>query len=320
MPRLQLSAPCRLHFGLYGLASGTHRKFGGVGMMIDRPRLRLEAVAAPAFEVAGPDGDRLVEFARRRQAFYREATLPACRLTILDAPPAHAGLGSGTQAALATAALLNAWVGRENGPPEELARSVDRGLRSAVGTYGFALGGLIAERGRAEDEPFSPLDARIEVCPDWRFVLLRPPGEPAVFGRDEERRITELPPVPAATTTNLVRLVRERLLPATATADFPAFTAALYEFNHDAGLLFAAAQGGPYHGPILSEWVAVCRSLGAVGVGQSSWGPTIFAAFANAAEAEAFVARLRQAPGGKELGIEITAAAAHGAVIQRLSE
>ena len=52
--------------------------------------------------------------------------------------------------------------------PAELAQSVGRGLRSAVGTYGFVHGGMIAERGKLPGEVISPLDARVVLPEDWR--------------------------------------------------------------------------------------------------------------------------------------------------------
>src|SRR5213076_1599219 len=99
---------------------------------------------------------------------------PPCRIHISASIPEHAGLGSGTQVALSIAAGLSALCGLPSQTPQELALSVSRGLRSAVGTYGFVFGGLIVEQGKLSDEPISPLDCRIDLPDDWRFVLLRP--------------------------------------------------------------------------------------------------------------------------------------------------
>ena len=66
--------------------------------------------------------------------------------------------------------------------PQELALSVGRGLRSAVGTYGFVFGGLIVEQGKLPDEPISPLDCRIDLPEAWRFVLVRPLGLTGIAG------------------------------------------------------------------------------------------------------------------------------------------
>ena len=51
----------------------------------------------------------------------------------------------------------------------------------------------------------------------------------------------------------------------------------MYELNARAGDAFAAAQGGRYAAPAVTALVARLRGLGVKGVGQSSWGPTVFA-------------------------------------------
>ena len=55
-----------------------------------------------------------------------------------------------------------------------------------------------------------------------------------------------------------------------------------------AGQCFAHIQGGPYNGPHLAQLVDTIRSLGVRGVGQSSWGPTLFALLPEQAAAERF--------------------------------
>ena len=55
------------------------------------------------------------------------------------------------------------------------------------------------------------------------------------------------------------------------------------------------------------------RSLGIEGVGQSSWGPTLFALFPDATAAAEFVQQARQDPQGCELEYEVTGADNHGA-------
>jgi predicted sugar kinase len=51
---VQVSAPSRLHFGLWSLAGGTLRAFGGVGAMVERPGLSLRIEPAPHFATGGP--------------------------------------------------------------------------------------------------------------------------------------------------------------------------------------------------------------------------------------------------------------------------
>jgi beta-RFAP synthase len=315
MPRfLRISAPSRLHFGLWSLA-GSGRQYGGVGVMVDKPGLRSEIRPAAEFVANGPLAARAAAFARRWAEFHRQP-LPACEFSIATAPPEHAGLGTGTQLGLSVAAGLSAWCGLPRQTPRELALSVGRGLRSAVGTYGFVLGGLIVEQGKLPTEPISPLDCRVDLPADWRFVLIRPAGLAGLAGETETDAIAALPAIAAATTDALIAEVRERLVPAAATGDFSAFAASLYHYGHAAGLCFAARQGGAYNGPVLTALVERIRELGYPGVGQSSWGPTLYVVLPSQAEAERLLQLLSPTASGETLEITIAAPANAGAVLE----
>src|SRR4051794_12685371 len=103
-----VTAPSHLHFGLWSLGGGQGRQFGGVGAMIDQPQLRLVLEPAESLQASGDGAERVTDFARRWAAFHGIEP-PACRIYIRAAIPEHAGLGSGTQLALAVAAGLNAF-------------------------------------------------------------------------------------------------------------------------------------------------------------------------------------------------------------------
>jgi beta-RFAP synthase len=304
-----------LHFGLWSLAGGTGRQYGGVGAMVERPGLVLAIHAAQTLAASGPLADRAVHFARRWAEFHRRQ-VPPCRIDVLGAPPQHVGLGTGTQLGLAVAAALSALVGLPSQSPLELALSVGRGLRSAVGTYGFVHGGLIVEQGKLPGEPISPLDCRLDLPAAWRFVLVRPLGLAGLAGDEEASAIDALPAIPSAVTDELIAEARERLVPAAATGDFASFAASLYRYGHRSGLCFAARQGGAYNGPALTRLVALLRRLGAEGVGQSSWGPTLFAAMPDQAAAEQLAARLRESTDSAALEIVITPPANRGACME----
>jgi beta-RFAP synthase len=83
--------------------------------------------------------------------------------------------------------------------------------------------------------------------------------------------------VSTAATERLCHIVLMELLPALAEKDFLAFGKALFQFNHAAGLLFAPIQGGPYSSERITQAVRAIYNQGISGVGQSSWGPCIFA-------------------------------------------
>jgi beta-RFAP synthase len=283
--------------------------------MIEQPGLKLSIAPAAELKTIGKLAERAAGFARRWAEFHGRDP-PRCQIVLEATPPEHAGLGTGTQLGLAVAAGLNAWCGLPDQTPQELALSVGRGLRSAVGTYGFAMGGLVVEQGKLSGEPISPLDCRIDLPADWRFVLVRHADAAGLSGEDEAAAMAELPTVPPAVTKELVDEVCQRLVPAAATADFDEFAASLYRYGRASGQCFAARQGGPYNGPVLTELVDRIRSLGFPGVGQSSWGPTLFAVAASDQAARSLVSQLRENDRDEWLNLQIATPCNSGARIE----
>jgi beta-RFAP synthase len=314
MRRVHVTAPSRLHFGLYGFGKESVRQFGGIGAMIQSPGVQLTASQADGFSAIGPCADRVRTFAERWSDFYGKG-LPSVTIEVLHVPPEHSGLGVGTQLGLSVAAALNAWNGLPAVTPIELAQSVGRAQRSAVGSYGFVHGGLIAERGKLAGESVSPLDACIALPDAWRFVLVMPPTEAGLAGQAEMEAFERLPPVSQSTTDELIGLARDGLLPAAAQGDFAGFAAALDRYCYLAGLCFAAVQGGAYNGRLLTRLVERMKSCGATGVGQSSWGPTLFAVLPNQTAAAEFCERLRRLSDGIGFELLISAPNNHGATI-----
>jgi beta-RFAP synthase len=273
----------RLHFGLirFGNAQG-RRQFGGVGVMIDSPGLRLTARPAPQFAADGPLNGRVREFAESWRRHYGLQTLPSVALRIEASPPEHAGLGVGTQLGLAVARALEfaTTIGRR--PLAETASSVGRGRRSAIGVHGFELGGLVYEIGKTASEALAPLAARVALPGEWRFVLLRPrEARPGLAGESESAAFESLPPVPEGTAARLVELAAHEIVPAARAADFPRFSAAVGEYNQLSGSCYKSSQGGAFASEAAAAVVARLKGDGVAGVGQSSWGPTLFAAFAS---------------------------------------
>src|SRR5213078_301798 len=164
--RVFVEAAARLHFGVLDLRGDLGRRFGGIGAAVPAPSLLLEARPATELQAEGPDAARALEFARR---FARHHGLDLrLHLCLHRSIPAHAGLGSGTQLGLAVARAS----AELSGLPTDvaaLARAVDRGRRSGVGTWTFAYGGFVLEGGRAAGgERVAPLLARLPFPDTWR--------------------------------------------------------------------------------------------------------------------------------------------------------
>jgi beta-ribofuranosylaminobenzene 5'-phosphate synthase len=294
-----VEAAARLHFGVLDLRGALGRRFGGLGAAVPAPSLLLEAAPAARVSGRGPDGDRAAAFAERFLA-YHGLTGGAC-LTVHRAIPPHSGLGSGTQLGLAVARALAELHG-VGADPAGLARAVGRGLRSAIGTWTFALGGFIVEGGRrAGADEIAPLLARFPVPGTWRCVVAVPAGVPGLSGDAEAAAFERLDPPPEREVERVAHLVLMQLLPALVEADLASFGAALTEVQRITGAWFAPAQGGVFAPGRSEALVRRMAEWGAAGVGQSSWGPAVYGLVGDPEEARAMVARVSDlvGPGGQ---------------------
>lgn len=298
MTGLRLTAPSRLHFGPFAWGPDALRRFGGVGLMIDRPGLEIEARPADGWSARGPLADRAVTIAREVAAALREQGREArpAALHVVAAPPEHVGLGSGTQLSLAVARIVAERAGWADAPTAALAALTGRGRRSGIGLHGFAQGGLIVDGGRRRDTDLPPLLVRLEFPTEWQALVVIPSDDPGLHGASESEAFAELPAVPDAVTDRLCRLVLLGLLPAVIERDLAAFGAALTAIQLHVGRLFAPAQGGRlYASPQAEAILAHLRGEGLAGTGQSSWGPALYAFDASNPERRAeILARLRE--------------------------
>lgn len=315
-PSVFVEAPARLHFGMLDLSGTLGRRFGGIGAGVPTPSLLLEVARAPAgmLEADGPGAERATGFARRMLRHH--GLTGGIRVHVRRAIPEHSGLGSGTQLALAVAR----GIAELEGLPTEvgaLAQAVGRAHRSAVGTWLFAEGGFILEGGRRDgDQEPAPRLARIPMPDAWRCVLAIPRGTPGISGHEEASAFARLPAPPVEDAARVAHLVLMALLPALVEGDVRGFGAALSEIQCINGRWFAPEQGGafaPGRGAMLLDRL---REAGAAGVGQSSWGPAVYAITGSAAEAGALAEVARDVL-GEDGAVHVTPFAAEGARVWR---
>ena len=298
MDTVVVEAPARLHFGLLDLRGGLGRRFGGVGA--PAPGLSVRVAISPASEVvaAGNESERAADFARQFLAYHRMRD--GARVVVERSIPAHAGLGSGTQLGLSVAKALSELYGVA-AAPVELARAVGRAKRSAVGTWTFAGGGFVVEGGRrigAEDD-VGPLLARQPFPSAWRCVLAVPDAPPSVSGAVEAQAFADLPVPDERDVERVSHLVLMGMLPSVIDGDIETFGAALSEIQEINGRWFSHAQGGMFSPGPSAEIIRLMRDSGAPGVGQSSWGPSVYAIVDGADAAESLSARIRDRYDGR---------------------
>jgi beta-RFAP synthase len=269
-----VESSARLHFGVLDMGGALGRWFGGIGAAAAAPSLLVSAERDATLAVEGEDADRAREFARRFLDYHEIGE--AANVRIHRALPPHAGLGSGTQLALAVARALAELYGLSVDAPG-LARAVGRGERSAIGTWTFAGGGLVLEGGRRPGrDARGPLLARLPFPPSWHCVVAVPGAVRGIHGADEAAAFRSLPPPPQHDAERIAHLVLMALLPALLESDLATFGAALSEIQSITGRWFAPAQGATFAPGPSADLIRHMVELGASGVGQSSWGPAVY--------------------------------------------
>ena len=302
-----VTVPARLHFGLLDLGGSLGRRFGSFGLTLEGLSTRLHArrveEQAASFAAEGPDAPRVERYARRMaQAIGFEERVA---FRVERAIPAHSGLGSGTQLALATATALCRLAGHDL-PAREMARLLGRGARSGVGLGAFEQGGVLLDGGRGPDDVPPPIVARHPLPDAWRLLLILDRDGGGLHGPDERAAFEALPPFPDERAGHLCRLVLLKALPALVEREVGRFGAAVTELQQVVGDHFAPAQGGRYASRRVAEVLNWLESEGVAGFGQSSWGPTGFAILGSAAEAERLAAAARERwDGASGLSFEI---------------
>jgi beta-ribofuranosylaminobenzene 5'-phosphate synthase len=290
---IRVSAPSRLHFGPFSLPAGEDplaawpdldgqpavpaRAFAGVGLMVERPGLTVTVEVAPAWAAEGPLAARALAHAQQVSAAL--AFDQPLRISVEGTPHEHVGLGTGTQLSLAIASAVAGASGRPDMAPVDLAPLVGRGRRSALGIHGFAHGGFLVEGGQQSAGAIAPLVARMPFPDEWRVLLVIPRDLQGAHGAGETdafRSLGRTNPDLGRTET-LCRLVLLGMLPALAERDLNGFGEALYDFNRRVGEMFAPWQHDLYAHPRVAALIKLLRAAGVRGVGQSSWGPTVYA-------------------------------------------
>ena len=191
MARVETAA--RLHFGFGNLSLAHDRLYGALGVALDRPTLAVDATTA---ETVVCDDEVATEYAERACDLL---AVSGADVSVESELPRHAGLGSGTQTALAVlAAIARAY---DRAPAvRERAPDLGRGGRSGVGVATFEQGGFVLDAGHpaalfTADAPevgaweVPAVAARHSIPGDWRFLVVVPDVSAGRSGDDEDDSI-----------------------------------------------------------------------------------------------------------------------------------
>ncbi len=272
----EVNTGSRLHLGFYRTTGG-RLVFASIGIAIKEPSFRALVRPREGLAVSGPQRERI---SRLAEEVVRALGVPGARVEVRSVVPAHVGLGSTTQVKLGLAWALNALYGLGM-TVRELAFATGRGLFSGIGMLAFEAGGLIVDTGRREvlrgpDDLPKPL-VRLKVPGSWRFLLLVREGMRGLSEEEEREILLSLEPMPPDMRSRIMSLLFDVMLPSALWDDIASFGRALTEIQELMGRYFSPYQGGVFLDEAAEELRDFLISSGAHGVGQSSWGPTLYA-------------------------------------------
>ncbi len=273
---VDIEAPARLHLGFLDLNGALGRRFGSLGLAIDTLATRLRAERARGFDGRGPGAERAIDMAR--DFAKRRGIEGGAYLTLEEQIPEHAGLGSGTQLALAVGTALERLYGCESGTGS-IAQSLQRGARSGIGIAAFDEGGFIVDCGRGDGPgcpAVPPVAMRLPFPAQWRLLLILDARTQGLHGARESEAFARLPEFPEEAAGRLCRLLLMKIVPGLLEQRLPPVAEGLGEIQRVVGDHFAPAQNGRFASPAVAQTLSWLEQQGLAGTGQSSWGPTGF--------------------------------------------
>lgn len=320
-----VQAPARLHLGFIDLNGQFGRMFGSIGVAIERPRWVLEVSPSGRMEADGEAGKEILKIVGRLRRHL--GVTRGIQIRTLEAIPRHMGFGSGTQLELSLSFAISQLVGRPL-PVTELARILGRGRRSGIGIAAFANGGFVVDAGRPcrpravrrlaslDGHDIPPVIFQHALPGDWWFVIVSPAGRPGLSGRREEKIFKRLPTMGEATVERISRLTLMKVLPGVLTDDIRGFGEAITEIQTLVGEFFAPYQGGVYASEAGKKVAEFALRREAFGVGQSSWGPTVFALVRGEDAATGLAEEIKRFLGDDQSLVFATPASNRGAIWQ----
>lgn len=309
---VSIQVPGRLHLGFLDIPGKDSSRFGSIGLPLDGISTRLEVSRATRTSVHGNESARVFSHLAALRSHLDLADHH--QITVFETIPAHAGLGSGTQLALAVSAALRTLHGLPFRVSDDAA-FLGRGARSGIGIAAFEEGGLIFDAGKAKDDLTPTVISRIPFPNEWRIILVLDSSAQGIHGDAEIKAFRTLPPFPEESSASICRHALMEIMPALIEKDIATFGNAITAIQQKLGDYFAPAQGGRFTSRAVEETLTRLAECGAVGIGQSSWGPTGFAFAESQVAAERITAA--SALQDTQTTIRIVAARNNGATITR---
>ncbi len=294
--------------GFFDLNGTVGRRYGSIGVSLSAPQTRI--LVSEGEEVVASD---YIE--RSKRALLQQFGIQSpVSIEILEEIPRHAGLGSGTQMALAIGVAISELFDLRLSL-RQIAQCIGRGARSGIGIGTFAAGGVVLDGGVNAGKQVPPIIAQHPFPASWRILLIFDHQYVGVHGAAEQQAFKVLADKSLASTQQLSHLLLMEALPALVEQDLASFGKAISNLQAYNGDYFSPVQGGRYASRLVSDVLHDLIAHGIECVGQSSWGPTGFAIFADQTIAESHMRRLQAQFPQPQLGWQLCTANNSGASI-----
>jgi len=187
----------------------------------------------------------------------------------------HVGLGSTTRIVMAALVGITT-LKRMDVNVIDLAFKLGRGKVSSVGIYSFMYGNLVVDTGFKVSNSSRGYPKPLVIIPiprDW-YVVIALPEDRIGLREDEENKILSNVEVFHDQSDLYKHVVT--LMTAAMHKDFKLFSESLRNIQLLTGKYFSKYQGGIFCCDVSYDIIKIMEENGIKGVGQSSWGPTVY--------------------------------------------
>lgn len=275
---IKVVTPSRLHITLIDLNGALGRIDGSVGLTLDFPSVKIHAREDTKLSISGT-----TRFAERirdaASAIITKYNVDGVAIEVAGEYPAHVGLGSGTQIALAVGTAISELYGLDL-EPTSIARLTGRGGTSGIGVAAYEWGGFIIDGGHKGKTDFLPSSASGKYdpapvivrhdFPDWTIIL----AIPNLHGASDKREVDIFQnncPLPLIEIQALSHVILMEMLPAVVEKDIESFGRSI-----DRVQTLGFKRREVELQPFCTSLVRFMRENGAFGAGMSSFGPAVY--------------------------------------------
>jgi len=310
---IEVVTPSRLHITLIDLNGSLGRIDGGVGLTIDFPSVKINAREDDELAVSG---NTTFENRIRRaaSAIMAQHDVGGVAIEVVDEFPAHVGLGSGTQVALAVGTAISELYDLRL-TPTVIAQLTGRGGTSGIGVAAFERGGFIIDGGHKGKTAFLPSSASGKYAPapmivghdfpDWTIIL----AIPNLHGASDKREISIFKqncPLPLIEIQELCHVILMEMLPAVVEQDLESFGRSI-----DRVQTLGFKRRELELQPFCAGLAQYMRENGALGAGMSSFGPVVYGITDNTRLQAAAQRYLEETTGGEVHAVKAQNSGAH---------